>query len=88
MSEEQLKAFLEKVKDDTSLQEKLKEAADSDAVVAIAKEARFMISADDLNKSSELSDEELEHLAGGNAYSYTCTDRTACGSKGPDYKGC
>ena len=37
MSEEQLKAFLEKVKADTSLQEKLKAAADNDAVVAIAK---------------------------------------------------
>ena len=66
MSEEQLKAFLEKVKGDTSLQEKLKEAADSDAVVAIAKEARFMISADDLAKAqSELSQEELEAVAGG-----------------------
>ena len=31
MSEEQLKAFLEKVKADTSLQEKLNEAADADA---------------------------------------------------------
>ena len=64
MSEEQLKAFLEKVKGDTSLQEKLKaEGAD---VVAIAKEAGFMISADDLkNAQSEISDEELEGVAGG-----------------------
>ena len=64
MSEEQLKAFLEKVKADTSLQEKLKaEGADP---VAIAKEAGFIISADDLTKAqSELSDEELEVVAGG-----------------------
>ena len=65
MSEEQLKAFLEKVKADTSLQEKLKaEGADP---VAIAKEAGFIISADDLTKAqSELSDEELEEgVAGG-----------------------
>ena len=42
MSEGQLKAFLEKVKVDTSLQEKLKAAAaDADAVVAIAKESGF-----------------------------------------------
>ena len=41
MSEEQLKAFLEKVKDDTSLQEKLKAAADADAVAAIAKGAIY-----------------------------------------------
>tara|TARA_B100001059_G_scaffold142569_1_gene142503 strand:- start:64 stop:372 length:309 start_codon:yes stop_codon:yes gene_type:complete len=67
MSEEQLKAFLEKVKADTSLQEKLKAAGDANAVAAIAKEAGFIISADDLTKSqSELSDEELEGVAGGN----------------------
>ena len=66
MSEEQLKAFLEKVKADTSLQEKLKAAADSDAVLAIAKEAGFSISADDLkNAQSDISDEELEGVAGG-----------------------
>ena len=66
MSEEQLKAFLEKVKGDTSLQEKLKATADSDAVLAVAKEAGFRISADDLTKAqSELSEEELEGVAGG-----------------------
>ena len=51
MSEEQLKAFLAKVKADTSLQEKLKAAADSDAVLAIAKKTGFMIAADDLKKA-------------------------------------
>ena len=66
MSEEQLKAFLEKVKTDTSLQEKLKAAADSDAALAIAKDAGFSISADDLkNAQSEISDAELEAAAGG-----------------------
>ena len=66
MSEEQLKAFLEKFQGDTSLQEKLKAAADANAVVEIAKEAGFSISADDLTKAqSELSDEELEGVAGG-----------------------
>ena len=73
MSEEQLKAFLEKVKGDTSLQEKLKAAADAsnwaeltNAVVAIAKEAGFSISTDDINQTqSELSEEALEDVAGG-----------------------
>ena len=68
MSEEQLKAFLEKFKGDTSLQEKLKAAADvdADAVVAIAKEAGFSISADDLrNAQDNISEEELEGVAGG-----------------------
>ena len=66
MSEEQLIAFIEKVKGDSSLQKKLKEAADSDAVLVIAKEAGFSISADDLkNAQSEISEEELEVAAGG-----------------------
>ena len=65
MSEEQLKAFLEKVKSDISIQEKLK-AASPEAAVEIAKEAGFSISSDDLKKSqSEVSDEELEAAAGG-----------------------
>ena len=73
MSEEQLKAFLEKVKGDSTLQEKLKAAADAsnwaeltNAVVAIAKEAGFSISTDDINQTqSELSEDELEGVAGG-----------------------
>jgi predicted ribosomally synthesized peptide with nif11-like leader len=48
MSEEQLKAFMEAVKADAGLQEKLKEAANADAVVAIAKAAGFGISAEEL----------------------------------------
>ena len=67
MSEEQLKVFLEKVKDDSSLQEKLKAAANSEAVLAIAKKAGFMVSADDwtLFEKSEISEQELEGVAGG-----------------------
>ena len=62
MSLEQLKAFLEKVKADTSLQEKLKAAADSDAVVAIAKDQGYQFTAD---KVSQVSEWELESAAGG-----------------------
>ena len=46
MSEDQLKAFLEAVKADVGLQERLNAAADADAAVAIAKEVGFVISAD------------------------------------------
>ena len=68
MSEEQLKAFLEAVKADAGLQEKLNAAADPDAVVEIAKEAGFVISADELERrQAEISEEELEGVAGGNA---------------------
>ena len=46
MSEEQLKAFMEAVKADAGLLEQLKAAGDADAVVAIAKETGFLISAE------------------------------------------
>ena len=70
MSEEQLKAFLEKVKLDTSLQDKLKAATDANAVVEIAKASGFVISADDWNESqSDVSDDELEAAAGGGTQS-------------------
>lgn len=66
MSEEQLKAFLEAVKADTGLQEKLKAAGDADGVVAIAKAAGFEITAENLQKiKEEVSEEELEGVAGG-----------------------
>ncbi|WP_041384871.1 Nif11-like leader peptide family natural product precursor [Prochlorococcus marinus] len=68
MSEEQLKAFIAKVQADTSLQEQLKvEGAD---VVAIAKASGFAITTEDLkahqaNSQKNLSDAELEGVAGG-----------------------
>ena len=70
MSEEQLNAFLEKVKSDTSLQQKLtKSAASPEAAVEIAKDAGFSITAEDIQSMQsatvELSDEELEGAAGG-----------------------
>ena len=69
MSEEQLKAFLEKVKGDTSLQEKLNAAASPDGAVEIAKEAGFAITAEDMQSMQsatvKLSDEELEEASGG-----------------------
>ena len=66
MSEEQLKAFLEAVKADTGLQEQLQAIGDADAVVAIAKEAGFLVSADELQSAQpEFSEDKLEGMAGG-----------------------
>ena len=70
MSEEQLSALLAKLKDDAGLQEKLKGSADLDAAVALAKVAGFDVSKADWLKyqaqqTLELSDEELEGVAGG-----------------------
>ena len=80
MSEEQLKAFLEKVQGDTSLQDKLKEAAadntvDIKAVAEIAQEAGFNITREGIKEFidkaanpttiEELSDEALQGVSGG-----------------------
>ena len=69
MSEEQLKAFLEKVQADTNIQEKLKAAASPEAAIEIAKEAGFSITAEDIQSMQsapgEVSDAELEGAAGG-----------------------
>ena len=62
MSQEQLKAFLEKVKADTTLQEKLKAAKSPEDVVGIAKEHGHEFTADKIN---QLSEKELEVVAGG-----------------------
>ena len=82
MSEEQLKALLEKVKGDTSLQEKLKSAGSNEAAIEIAKDAGFLITAEDIqsmqSSTVELSDEELEGAAGG-MKAPACWENSLCG---------
>ena len=75
MSLEQLKAFLEKVKGDPSLQDKLKAAKSPEDVVGIAKEHGFEFTAD---KITELSEEELEGVAGGLKLTKLSVAETAC----------
>ena len=67
MSEEQLKAFLAKAKDDQSIQDKLKAAKSPEDVVDIAKEHGHEFTADKIEGVTELSREELEGIAGGTA---------------------
>ena len=62
MSEEQLKVFIAKAKDDQFIQDKLKAAKSPEEVVAIAKEYGHEFTAD---KITELSEEELEGVSGG-----------------------
>ena len=82
MPEEQLKAFIETVQGDTSLQEKLRAAADSDAVVAVAKDAGFSITTEDLKKHRQAqpdpSNHELENAAGGRENTYPLTGPCDC----------
>jgi predicted ribosomally synthesized peptide with nif11-like leader len=66
MSQKDLQKFLEAIRQDSSLQEKLQAATDADTVVTIAKAAGFVISSDELKRAqAEISEEELEGLAGG-----------------------
>ena len=70
MSEEQLTALLAKLNEDAELREKLKGAADLDAAVEMAQEAGFDVTKADWLKHQaketlELSDDELEGVAGG-----------------------
>jgi len=71
MSQEQISSLVAKLKEDAGLREKLQNAGDLDAFVAMAKEAGFVVSKADWLKyqaqqNVELSDEELEGVVGGN----------------------
>ena len=65
MSEEQLKAFIAKVKEDTSIQEQLKAAKTPEDVVGIAKDHGHEFTAEHV---TQLSEEELEGVAGGRGW--------------------
>ncbi len=73
MSEEQLKAFIKKIKSDSELQDKCKAATSSEEAMDIAKEAGFSITAEDIQPMQSVSDEELEGAAGGGTY-FGCTE--------------
>ena len=78
MSKEQLKAFLEKLKGDTSLQGRLKAAKSQDEVVSIAKEHGHDFGTEHIN---QLSAEELEGVAGGGTAQTACSNLLSCGCK-------
>ena len=73
MSQEQLKAFAEKVASDTELSAKFDAAASTETIIEIAKVAGFSITAEDIQLSlsemseeeEELTDDDLENAAGG-----------------------
>ena len=95
MSEEQLKAFMEAVKEDAGLQQKLKAAGETDLVVAIAKAAGFVISAEELKTAQacaeELSEEQLEGVAGSSGTNLTSCPVSQLGPPtccGPAVSGC
>jgi len=74
VSVESAKAFVEKMKKDAEFAKKVTECKGKEAREAFVKEAGFVFTAEDLKAStSELTDEELEAVAGGNSYhDYWC----------------
>ena len=70
---ENLKKFLEKVSEDRALAEKVGAEKDPQALIALAKEMGFELTAADLERpAEELSDDELDTVAGGGDVSCAC----------------
>lgn len=68
MSDEQLRSFLNALWENRDLQDKFKAAGDNiSEIIALAKAAGFSINSDDLSasKRAELSEQDLEGIAGG-----------------------
>ena len=66
--QDKMKAFLEAAAQDPALAEALEKAETPEAVIALAKEKGFEITAEDLasvHVTGELSDDELDGVAGG-----------------------
>ncbi len=80
MAIEQLKDFFEKVKGDSSLQEKLKAAKSPEDVVGIAKEHGHVFP----ENQFPLSAKELEAVAGGDAQDLGTTTYVLAGDCSPN----
>ena len=65
MSKESLDQFIQKVTDDEQLQARIGEEMDADSLIALGAEHGCEFTADDLTAGAELSDEELDGVAGG-----------------------
>lgn len=82
MPQEQFQAFLEHLRSNPTLQQALREATAVDTVVRLAADAGFTIAPDDLRpmasaELSELSEAELEEVAGGMGFNL---DTFFCGT--------
>ena len=65
MSQENLERFMTRVADSEDLQAKIGEEMTGDALVALGAAHGCEFSTEDLQAAAELSDEELERVAGG-----------------------
>ena len=70
---ENLKKFLEKVSEDAALAAKVGAEKDPAALIALAKEMGFELTEDDFKRPvEEVSDDELDAVAGGSNVSCAC----------------
>ena len=65
MSKENLDQFIQKVTDDEELQARIGEEIHIDSLIALGAEHGCEFTAEDLAANAELSDEELDGVAGG-----------------------
>jgi predicted ribosomally synthesized peptide with nif11-like leader len=70
MSKENLDQFMDQVADSEELQTRIGEEMDADVLIALGAEHGCEFSAEDLAENAELSDEELDGVAGGARNSY------------------
>ena len=68
MSKESLDQFVQKVTDSEELQTRIGEEIDADSLIALGAEHGCEFTADDLTAGAELSDEELDSVAGGGVF--------------------
>jgi predicted ribosomally synthesized peptide with nif11-like leader len=65
MSKENLEQFMEQVAGSEELQAKIGEEIDAEALIALGAECGCEFTAEELQESAELSEEELDGVAGG-----------------------
>ena len=68
MSKENLDQFIQKVTDSEELQARIGEEIDADSLIALGVENGCEFTAEDLTAGAELSDEELDGVAGGGVF--------------------
>jgi len=86
MSIEHAQAFLEKVQNDENLAKRIHEAQDSETELEIAKQEGYEFDLEELKKASEeLSDEDLDNVAGG-FFSKSSMNISTSGSPSKSYE--
>jgi predicted ribosomally synthesized peptide with nif11-like leader len=65
MSKENLDQFIQQISESEELQARIGEEIDADSLIALGAEHGCEFSAEDLTAGAELSDEELDGVAGG-----------------------